>query len=175
MDNSTQEFIEDMSESDKIVLLTIANSPNIKSTRLQKVALIIKAALDGKVESSHGAYLFGGFSDDIDESVNSLRSEGFLTYQNGIGFNVNEDGQKLFQSLSVEESKLENKVKEVIKFVDNLSDKQVTALTYKLFPQLTGNSIIKEEMNKIGRDIIVQSFDINKIKRDSKNDISKKN
>ena len=175
MDNSNQEFIEDMSDSDKIVLLTIANSPNIKSTRLQKLALIIKAALDGKVESSHGAYLFGGFSDDIDESVNSLRSEGFLTYQNGNGFSVNEDGKKLFQLLSVEYNKLESKVREVVEMVENLSDKQVTALTYKLFPQLTGNSIIKEEMNRIGKDVTVQSFDIKKIKRDSKNGIEKDN
>ena len=89
MDNSKKEFIEEMSESDKIVLSIIANSPYIKSTRLQKIALITKAALDGKVELTHGAYLFGGFSDDVDESVNSLRSEGFLVYQNGNGFSVN--------------------------------------------------------------------------------------
>ena len=166
MDNSKKEFIEEMSESDKIVLSIVANSPYIKSTRLQKIALITKAALDGKVELTHGAYLFGGFSDDIDESVNSLRSEGFLVYQNGNGFSVNEDGKKLFHLLSEEEKRLESKVKEVIELVENLSDKQVTALTYKLFPQLTGNSIIKEEMNRIGKDLTVLSFDIKKIKTD---------
>jgi hypothetical protein len=166
MDNSKKEFIEEMSESDKIVLSIVANSPYIKSTRLQKIALITKAALDGKVELTHGAYLFGGFSDDIDESVNSLRSEGFLVYQNGNGFSVNEDGKKLFQLLSAGEGRLESKVKEVIELVENLSDKQVTALTYKLFPQLTGNSIIKEEMNRIGKDLTVLSFDIKKIKTD---------
>lgn len=175
MDNSNQEFIDDMSESDKIVLSIIANSPNIKSTRLQKIALIVKAALDGKVESTHGAHLFGGFSDDIDESVNSLRSEGFLVYHNGNGFSINEDGKMLFQLLLKKEGSLESKVKEVVDLVDSLSDKQVTALTYKLFPQLTGNSLIKDEMSKIGKDVIIQSFDINKIKKDSKDDIEKDN
>ena len=66
-------------------------------------------------------------------------------------------------------------MKEVIELVNNLSDKQVTALTYKLFPQLTGNSIIKDEMNRIGKDLTVLSFDIKKIKTDSKYGIEKDN
>jgi hypothetical protein len=42
-----------------------------------------------------------------------------------------------------------------------LSDKQVTAITYKLFPQLTENSVIKEEMEKIGDKINIETFKIN--------------
>jgi Mn-dependent DtxR family transcriptional regulator len=175
MTDANREFVEDMSESDKIVLLTIANSGTIKSTRLQKIALMIKAVLDGKVESSHGAYLFDGFSDDIDESVNSLRSEGFLIYEHGTGYKVSNDGMKLSQTLSSKENQLENKVNDVIKMLKDLSDKQVTALTYRLFPQMTENSIIKEEMNRIGNDMIVTSFDIDKIRHGPKVDIKKEN
>ena len=163
-----------MSNVDKIVLITIANSGKIKSTRLQKLTLIIKAVYDGKIDL-HKPYLFGGFSDEVDESVKSLRSEGFLIYENG--FRINEDGEELYKALLSEEHELDQIdriAKYVIKIMEGLSDNQVTAITYKLFPALTKNSIIKDEMEKVGKDIIVQSFDINKIKMRKKDGTDKK-
>jgi uncharacterized protein YwgA len=169
--DNIKDFITEMSEVDKIVLITIANSGKIKSTRLQKLTLIIKAVYDGKIDL-HKPYLFGGFSDEVDESVNSLRSEGFLIYENG--FRINEDGEKLYKALLSEEHELDQIAKYVIKMMEGLSDKQVTAITYKLFPALTKNSIIKDEMEMVGKDIIVQSFDINEIRMRKKDGTDKK-
>ena len=171
MSESITDFITEMSEADRIVLMTIASSGTIKSTRLQKLTLKIKAVYDGKI-NFYEPYLFGGFSDEVDESVNSLRSEGFLIYENG--FRVNEDGKKLYEALSSEETELDETAKNVIKMMEGLSDKQVTAITYKLFPTLTKNSIIKDEMEKVGKDVTVQSFDINKIRLRQKDGTDKK-
>jgi len=169
--DNIKDFITEMSEVDKIVLITIANSGKIKSTRLQKLTLIIKAVYDGKIDL-HKPYLFGGFSDEVDENVNSLRSEGFLIYENG--FRINEDGEELYKALLSEEYELDQIAKYVIKMMEGLSDTQVTAITYKLFPALTKNSIIKDKMEKVGKDIIVQSFDINKIRMREKDGTDKK-
>jgi len=169
--DNIKDFIAEMSEVDKIVLITIANSGKIKSTRLQKLTLIIKAVYDGKIDL-HKPYLFGGFSDEVDESVNSLRSEGFLIYENG--FRINEDGEKLYKALLSEKYELDQIAKDVIKMMGGLSDNQVTSITYKLFPALTKNSIIKDEMEKVGKDIIIQSFDIKKIRMRRKDGTDKK-
>ena len=169
--DNIKDFITKMSEVDKIVLITIANSGKIKSTRLQKLTLIIKAIYDGKIDL-HKPYLFGGFSDEVDESVNSLRSEGFLIYENG--FRINEDGEKLYKALLSEKYELDQIAKDVIKMMGGLSDNQVTSITYKLFPALTKNSIIKDEMEKVGKDIIIQSFDIKKIRMRRKDGTDKK-
>ena len=169
--DNIKDFIAEMSEVDKIVLITIANSGKIKSTRLQKLTLIIKAVYDGKIDL-HKPYLFGGFSDDVDESVNSLRSEGFLIYENG--FKINEDGEKLYKALLSEKYELDQIAKHVIKMTGGLSDNQVTSITYKLFPALTKNSIIKNEMEKVGKDIIIQSFDIKEIRMRRKDGTDKK-
>ena len=48
---------------------------------------------------------------------------------------------------------------------NNLSDRQVTAITYKLFPELTTNSIIKEEMNRVGDNIKIEQFNLKNLKK----------
>ncbi len=69
MNDNLEEFLGITSEPAKIAILIIRYSGDIKSTRLQKLALVAKGILDGKIPTSHGAYLFGGYSDDIDESL----------------------------------------------------------------------------------------------------------
>ena len=158
MSDNLEEFLEITSEPAKIAILIIGYSGDIKSTRLQKLALVAKGILDGKVLTSHGAYLFGGYSDDIDESTETMRSEGFLNYEVGKGFYLSDDGSKLFSCLAREEPKLNDVAEKVSEMFKGLSDRQVTAITYKLFPQLTENSIIKEEMTRIGENINVETF-----------------
>lgn len=158
MEEDLEEFAEIISEPEKLAILFIGYSGEIKSTRLQKMALVAKAILEGKVPTTHGAYLFGGYSDDIDEGTETLRSEGFLKYESGRGFSLTDDGGKMFEYLKGKETKLNDIAKKVSAMFKGLSDKQVTAITYKLFPQLTGNSVIKEEMERIGDSINIETF-----------------
>jgi hypothetical protein len=152
------EFLQTTSEAEKIAFLLIAHSGEIKSTRLQKLSLIVKALLDGKVPDTHGAYFFGGFSDDVDEGIESMRSEGYLLYDSGKGYRLTEDGKGLLAILTIKEFRLDDTVKKVTSMFGNLTDKQVTALTYKLFPELTTNSVIKEEMKRVGENLSIETF-----------------
>ncbi len=158
MNDNLDEFLGITSEPAKIAMLIIGYSGDIKSTRLQKLSLVAKGILDGKVPISHGAYLFEGYSDDIDESTETMRSEGFLNYEAGKGFYLSGDGKKLFLCLSKKEPKLNDVAKKVSEMFKGLSDRQVTAVTYKLFSQLTENPIIKEEMIRIGENINIETF-----------------
>ena len=164
MEEDLEEFAEIISEPEKLAILFIGYSNEVKSTRLQKMVLVAKAILEGKVPTTHGAYLFGGYSDDIDEGTETLRSEGFLSYESGKGFYLSDDGNKIFEYLKKKETKLNDTVQQVSEMFKGLSDKQVTAITYKLFPQLTENSVIKEEMEKIGKNINIETFKL-KIKQ----------
>jgi hypothetical protein len=164
MEDDSEEFAEIISEPEKLAILFIGYSNEVKSTRLQKMVLVAKAILEGKVPTTHGAYLFGGYSDDIDEGTETLRSEGFLSYESGKGFYLSDDGNKIFEYLKKKETKLNDIVYKVSEMFKGLSDKQVTAITYKLFPQLTENSVIKEEMEKIGKNINIETFKL-KIKQ----------
>ena len=164
MEDDLEEFAEIISEPEKLAILFIGYSNEVKSTRLQKMVLVAKAILEGKVPTTHGAYLFGGYSDDIDEGTETLRSEGFLSYESGKGFYLSDDGNKIFEYLKKKETKLNDTVHKVSEMFKGLSDKQVTAITYKLFPQLTENSVIKEEMEKIGNNINIETFKL-KIKQ----------
>lgn len=164
MSENLEEYLDIASEPEKIAILFLGYSDEVKSTRLQKMVLVAKAILEGKVPASHGAYMFGGYSDDIDEGTETLRSEGFLSYGAGKGFYLSNDGKKLFEYLKEKETKLNDTVQKVSEMFKGLSDKQVTAITYKLFPQLTKNSVIKEEMEKIGDKINIETFKL-KIKQ----------
>jgi len=152
------EFVEAASEPEKETLLIIGHTGEIKSTKLQKISLIVKAAMDGKVPTTHGAYLFGGYSDDVEEAAEGMRSEGFLAYESGKGFSLTQDGKDIFELLSKKEPKMNETVRQVIEMLRGLSDKQITAITYKLFPEFTKNSIIKDEMKKIGENINIETF-----------------
>ena len=158
MENSLEEFVEIISEPEKLAIMVIGYSNEVKSTRLQKMVLVAKAILEGNVPTTHGAYLFGGYSNDVDEGTETLRSEGFLSYESGKGFYLSDDGKKMFQYLKAKEPKINDTVQKVSELFKGLSDKQVTAITYKLFPQLAENSIIKEEMEKIGKNIQIETF-----------------
>lgn len=164
MENEYDEFLETTSEPEKIAILLIGYDGEVKATRLQKMALITKALLEGKVPDTHGAHFFGGYSDDIDEGAESLRTEGFLQYGAGKGFSLTPDGKEVFKRISKGDKTLNDVAEKVAKMLKGLPDKEVTAITYKLFPELTKNSVIKEEMNRLGKNVNVETFKIENLK-----------
>ncbi len=161
MSDDLADYIDATSEAERVTLLVIGYSGEIKSTRLQKMSLIVKAALDGKVPKTHGAYLFGGYSDDVEEGAENMRSEGYVAYVSGKGYRLSEDGEEAFKLLCKKEPKMEKTVKQVTDMLKSLSDKQITAVTYKFFPELAENSIIKEEMERVGNNLNIQTFKLN--------------
>lgn len=157
---------EELSDSEKIVILLTGRSKECKPTRLQKLSLLAKAVLEGKVPTSHGAYLFGGFSDEIAENSESLRSEGYLKYNTRVGYSLTNDGIELYESLTNEEPNLSKITDKVVDTFEDLSDQELTAITYRFFPELTSNSIIKKRMERISRDLNIETFDLKEIKKE---------
>lgn len=163
-----RELVEDLSPTEKLVILIVANSNKIKNTRLQKLSLIIKATLEGKTPESHGAYFFGGFSDEVEEGASALKDEGLLQHEPKEGFSLSSDGEKIakfIEEISPYESKL---VSSIVDKFKSFSDSKLTAFTYVLFPELTSESVIKEKMNQLGR-----SLDLNEFRLDDKDKLKK--
>lgn len=157
---------EELSESEKMVILLTGRSKECKPTRLQKLSLLAKAVSEGRVPTSHGAYLFGGFSDEIAENSESLRSEGYLMYNTGGGYSLTKDGIELYKSLTNKEPTLSKITEKVIETFEDLSDQELTAITYRFFPELTSNSIIKKKMERIGRTLNIETFGLKEIKEE---------
>ena len=139
----------DLSDDELLIISLIGLSGKIKSTRLQKLSLLSKATMEGKVPSTHNAYYFGAFSDEIEEDAGQLREEGFLKFDEVNGFTLSDDGKKAMEEFERSNPKLVEKLDKLIKAVSELNDKKLIALTYALFPQLTKNSLIKEKISKI--------------------------
>ena len=139
----------DLSDDELLIISLIGLSGKIKSTRLQKLSLLSKAIMEGKAPSTHNAYYFGAFSDEIEEDAGQLREEGFLKFDEVNGFTLSDDGKKAMEEFERSNPKLVEKMDKLIKAVSELNDKKLIALTYALFPQLTKNSLIKEKISKI--------------------------
>ncbi len=147
MSKSEGELLNDLTGTDKLVLLLTKYHGHIKPTRLQKIALVIYSILEKKVPTDkYGAYFFGGFSDEIEESTEDLKEEGLVEYIPGKGFTLTSEGKKiseLIEKTSKNKGNIEI-VRKVVESLKDLSDKEIVALTYSLFPELTKKSVIKD-------------------------------
>jgi len=76
----------ELDKIDKLVILIIKHHSNIKPSRLQKISLLLYAILE-KVDFS--------ILDEIEESAQSLKEEGFIDYISGKGFILTSEGEKL--------------------------------------------------------------------------------
>ena len=139
----------DLSDDELLIISLIGLSGKIKSTRLQKLSLLSKATMEGKVPSTHNAYYFGAFSDEIEEDAGQLREEGFLKFDEVNGFTLSDDGKEASEEFKRSNPELVKKLDKLVKAVSKLNDEKLIALTYALFPQLTKNSLIKEKISKI--------------------------
>lgn len=161
-------LLEDLSPTEKLILMVVNHSGNLKSTRLQKLSLIIKAIFEGRTPVSHGAYYFGGFSDDVEEGSSSLRDEGIVALDPREGYTLSQDGRELVELVSGEDPKQDSLVQSIVQKFSRFSDRELTALTYVLFPELAEKSVIKKKMDELGNKIKISEFDLNdkdKIKR----------
>ena len=161
--NTTDDFrelVKDLSLTEKLVILIVANSKKIKNTRLQKLSLIIKATLEGKTPESHGAYFLGGFSDEVEEGASALKDEGLLQHEPKEGFSLSPDGKKIAKIIEETSSKESKLVSSIVEKFQSFSDSKLTAFTYVLFPELTSESVIKEKMNELSHSLNLTEFSL---------------
>lgn len=141
---------EDLSELDKMLLLIINFSGSVKATRLQKLGILGNVALGHNHDSIHNPYYFGGFSDEIEEESTFLHEQGYLRQTPG-GLVLSPTGVKCVEELKNKNEKEATTIKGIVETLRRYSDKEVTAITYKMFPDLADKSIIREEVDKISQ------------------------
>jgi len=115
----------ELDKIDKLVILIIKHHSNIKPSRLQKISLLLYAILE-KVDFS--------ILDEIEESAQSLKEEGFVDYISGKGFILTSEGEKLAEF--IERTNKNKTVKNVVSVLKNLSDNRIKEIIYHLFPEV---------------------------------------
>jgi hypothetical protein len=148
MGDVVRERAQNSSSVDKLVLTVLENRP-VRATGLQKLGLTVLAVLEGRTPKAFVAHHFGGFDDDVTESVDALRSEGFVELVGGAVFRLTPAGRELVEShLKDEES---NRLKEIaanlIPRMRQLTDDEVVSVVYSLFPELAENSLIRHRID----------------------------
>ena len=136
-----------LSDSELEVLFIVDDRPILR-TRLQKIALLY-SKLYGK-DDTHRDYLFGGFSDEVEESSDSLVDKGIIL-ETSKGYVITKYGRKLKDLLvkGLEESEdLTVGIPNIKKAVSGLSDKSIIGLTYHFFEETTANSGIRGDVKR---------------------------
>ena len=155
-----------LSDSEIEVLFIVDDAPILR-TRLQKIALLYSKVYHGD-ERSHGAYLFGGFSDEIDESSDSLVSKGIIQ-ETSRGYVITDYGKKLKELFvkGLEESDdLIKGIPNIKRSVSKLPDKSIVGLTYHFFKETAENSTIKNAVERYNRNSIYDGKRLDEISLD---------
>ena len=151
-----------LDELDYLIILAIGDKGN-KSTKIQKTVLVLSKLLN--IQTDIEAYHFGGYSETVAERLNS-RSKAHFFVKNDNEYKLTEQGKELYYKL-LEELKAKN-MEDVVKVLDALhkmSDENLIALTYFLYPETTEKSTIKENVNKIIESLKEKGKDF-KVKRE---------
>ena len=135
---------ENSSSTDKLVLAILDNRPT-GATGMQKIGLTVKSILEGSAPSSYAAYHYGGFDDDVAESLDALRDEGFVELVNGKVYRLTPSGRELVEKYlgDGESQRLRAIAGDVVPKLRHLSDDEVVSVVYSLFPELAEVSVIK--------------------------------
>lgn len=169
--------IEYLSESDKIVLMILSFSDRARTTRLQKLSLLINALKEGTVPSSHDAYFFGGFSEDIEDSIAKLSEKSILNFSNA-GYFLSPYGKRIISEIKATNTQMEKCTEEatetIVSALSELSDSDVLDLTYYLFPELAKDSIIKSKVEKRIRDRGIKGVRAYKFKKEQLDEFIRK-
>jgi len=143
--------MEDLTFFDKLVLWLLAHGEKSRATRLQKMGLIVNSVIEGKTPSSHGPYNFGGFSDEIEGAIIDLSEEGLVKNEAGI-YRLTTHGKEILEQLQSSKDQESKRIKGVSETITQglrrLPDKDVTALTYVLFPELAKDSMIRKDVER---------------------------
>ena len=134
-----------LSKEDLLLLLSIGKKPSSK-TRIEKTALLLSNILG--IELDIVPYKYGMFSETILETLNDERLMKFIKRKNN-KTELTKEGQQAYDYL-LEKLKAKNR-EDAIKLLEalhKLSDEDLLAITYHLFPESKLESEIKERVQR---------------------------
>ncbi len=149
---------DELTDSQILVLLIIDENTPFLRTRLQKISLLYHELYDsGRNSTGHGAYFFGGYSDDIDEAAVNLTDTGILQ-EGKSGYSLTEYGVKLREYIlrEFEDEKQIRDVDNLKKAVSGIPDRNLVGLTYRFYEETAVNSTIKQSVDKLNS---ISSYD----------------
>jgi len=156
MTSTNREILEDKAQnaalSDKLVLALVSRRPS-RATAIQKIGLLVNSVLSGTVPAGFEPHFFGGFNETIDASVEELQEEGFLWQDDAGAYSLTPSGKSLLEDYLTdrESTKVKELTEQIAGRMANLSDREIIAIAYEMFPELTGKSLIKEKVAQTRR------------------------
>lgn len=134
--------------SSQILFLGIVDNRPCKITRVQKLGLFIERVLEVDPAIAHGSYMYGGFSDELEEAANLLSINGAVI-EGENGYELTAYGKALLEEANKDSKNKEllDGIPPIIAFLDSLADYELVRLSYILYPDTTDKSLIKGDMN----------------------------
>ena len=151
-----------LDDLDYLLILAIGDKGN-ESAKIQKTVLVLSKLLN--IQTDNEAHHFGGYSETVAERLNSRSRTPFFV-KNGGEYKLTEQGKELYYKL-LEQLKAK-KMEDIVKVLDALhkmSSKNLIALTYFLYPEASGKSATKEDVNKVIESLKEKGKDF-KVKRE---------
>jgi uncharacterized protein YwgA len=152
------DFADDIQSSncDSLVLAIIYSRDRpISKARVQREALIYNQAYTSN--QAHEPYYYGGYSDDVSESYSILSDIGMVKAGSD-GMVLTGFGNALSQYMGSNEDYMLGfqRVERMESSMGGLSDRELMAITYRLFPELARKSSMSAAM-----DPLIEILDLN--------------
>ncbi|MCH3978071.1 MAG: hypothetical protein LKJ94_01860 [Candidatus Methanomethylophilus sp.] len=146
-EEDAEDISDDRSSKEVLFIIGCSDKP-VRKTRLQKLALLYDALYGGQNGSDRGAYFFGGFSDNIEEAAETMADDMILS-EGEKGYRLTEYGEEIFGMLKKKDPAFYGEMAAIAGSTENVPDSCIVAMTYRYYPKLAENSLIKDSADRI--------------------------
>lgn len=138
--------------AEKVVLSILDLKPST-ATAVQKLGLLIESVFHGRVPEEFSPMFFGGFDDDLQESLETLQEESYVRYTDNGNYQLTSSGEKFLDESLIDDqsSRIRSISSTIVGGLRKLTDDEIIAIVYQLFPELTNNSLIKDRVKRNSR------------------------
>ena len=135
------------------VILSVLSLKSCTATAVQKLGLLVESIFHGKVPEGFSPLFYGGFDDDLQEGLETLQEEGYIRHTSKGNYQLTSSGEKLLnESLTDEQSsRIRSISSTIVGGLRKLTDDEIIAVVYQLFPELTSKSLIRNRVKKGSR------------------------
>jgi len=146
-EEDAEDISDDRSSKEVLFIIGCSDKP-VRKTRLQKLALLYDALYGGQNGSDRGAYFFGGFSDNIEEAAETMADDMILS-EGEKGYRLTGYGEEIFGMLKKKDPAFYGGMAAIAGSTENVPDSCIVAMTYRYYPELAENSLIKDSADRI--------------------------
>ena len=145
-----------------LALLAADNNPIFGKTKLQKMVFLLSQLIpELKEETDYKPYDYGMYDEAVEDALQLLESEGVIviTENNEIKLINEEEGKAALE-------KFKNYLdvfKKVKRTYNNLTDEEVLAIVYTLYPEYAKYSLKKEEIDKKRKELAIRLYQKGKV------------